>query len=138
MHQLKSDSHLPKIFVLFFMSIFQEKCFSFYSLLIDQISLSDCLYFLRYWAVTSQNLKLTLSFSSSRFDTRPKSQGKSLNILRKKRDFNLKQKAFFIIFKRLSVAKNCLRPDTAILTLIWVGVLGIRQDFQDYILSKTH
>ena len=88
--------------------------------------------------MTSQNLKLTLSFSSSRFDTRPKGQGKSLNILRKKRDFNLKQKGFFIIFKRLSVAKNCLRPDTAILTLIWVGVLGIRQDFQDYILSKTH
>ena len=54
--------------------------FSRYILLIDQISLSDCFYFLRYWtikvlqlfvnqAVPSQNLKLILSFESSRFDT---------------------------------------------------------------------
>ena len=51
--------------------IFQEKCFSCYILLSDQISLSDCLYFLRYLAiyvlelfvsqvVRSQILKLTL------------------------------------------------------------------------------
>ena len=53
--------------------IFEEKCFSYYILLTDQISLPDCLYFSRYWAVcvlrlfanqavTSQNLKLILSF----------------------------------------------------------------------------
>ena len=30
---------------------FQKKCFSDYILLADQISLSDCLYFLRYWAI---------------------------------------------------------------------------------------
>ena len=30
---------------------FQEKCFSCYSLLVDQISWSNCLYFLRYWAI---------------------------------------------------------------------------------------
>ena len=28
-----------------------EKCFSCYILLTDQISLSDCLYFLRYWVI---------------------------------------------------------------------------------------
>ena len=28
--------------------IFQEKCFPFYTLLTDQMSLPDCLYFLRY------------------------------------------------------------------------------------------
>ena len=49
---------------------FQEKCYSCQILLTDQISLSDCLYFSRYWAicvlqlfvnqaVTSENLKLT-------------------------------------------------------------------------------
>ena len=54
--------------------IFQEKCFSCYILLTDQISLPDCLYFSRYWVicglqlfvnqvVTSQNLKLTLLFN---------------------------------------------------------------------------
>ena len=31
--------------------------------------------------------------------------------------FEVKQKAFFIIFKELSVAKICLRPESAPLTL---------------------
>ena len=31
--------------------IFKEKCFSWYNLLTDQISLSDCLYFSSYWAI---------------------------------------------------------------------------------------
>ena len=31
--------------------IFQEKCISIYNALTDQISFSDCLYFLRYWAI---------------------------------------------------------------------------------------
>ena len=59
---------------------FSRKCFSCYILLPDQISLSDYLYFSRYWAiwvlqlfvnqaVTSKNLKITLSFLSSRFAT---------------------------------------------------------------------
>ena len=33
---------------------------------------------------------------------------KNLNILRSKRAFKVKEKAFFIIFKGLSVIKNCL------------------------------
>ena len=32
--------------------ILKEKCFSCYIILIDQISLSDCLYFLNYWAIS--------------------------------------------------------------------------------------
>ena len=58
--------------------IFQQKCFSCYVLMTNQISKSNCVYFLRYQAiyvlqlfvnhsVTSQILKLTLSFESSRF-----------------------------------------------------------------------
>ena len=31
--------------------IFQQKCSSWYIVLTDQISLSGCLYFLRYWAI---------------------------------------------------------------------------------------
>ena len=42
----------------------------------------------------------------------PKSQDKALNILETKRDFKVKQQTFFIIFKGLSVAKNCLRPES--------------------------
>ena len=40
-------------------------------------------------------------------------QDKNLNILRRKRAFEVKSKTFFIIFKGLSVAKNCLRPESA-------------------------
>ena len=54
----------------------EEKCFLCCILLTDQISLSDCLYLSRYWAVyvlqlfanqavTSQNLKLTLPFNQA-------------------------------------------------------------------------
>ena len=35
----------------------------------------------------------------------------------------MKQKAFFIIFKKFSVARNCLTPDTALLT-----ILSIKRD----------
>ena len=36
----------------------------------------------------------------------------SLIILRTKRAFDVTQKAFFIIFKGVSVAENCLRPES--------------------------
>ena len=96
--------------------------FSCYILLTDQIWLLDCLYFLKYWAIfvlrlivnqamTSKNLKITVSFLSSHFATWPKSQDKNLNILRTKITFEVKLKAFFIIFKGLWVAKNCFRPE---------------------------
>ena len=42
-----------------------------------------------------------------------KSQDKNLNILRTKKAFEVKQKSFFTIFKGLSVAKNCLRTESA-------------------------
>ena len=81
--------------------IFQEKCFSCYIILTDHILVSDCLHFSRYWAIcvlqwfvnhalTLQNFKLNLSFLSSRFVTRLKSQDKNLNILRTKGAFEVK------------------------------------------------
>ena len=56
-----------------FCIVFKEKYFSFYIIWTDQVSLSGCLYFVRYWTiyelhlfvnqvVTSWILKLTLSF----------------------------------------------------------------------------
>ena len=35
-------------------------------------------------------------------------------MFRTKRDFKVKQKAFFITFMGISVAKNCLRPKSAL------------------------
>ena len=58
-------------------------------------------------------MKLTLSFLSSRFATWPINQDRNLIILRTKRDFDVNKKTFFIIFKGLSAAKNCFRPESA-------------------------
>ena len=65
--------------------------FTSFIVLLDQVSLSGCFYFVRYFpvsvlqlfvnkAVTSQILKITLSFASSRFSTWPESQHEKLNI----------------------------------------------------------
>ena len=45
--------------------------------------------------------------------TWPKSQIKNLDILRTKMTFKVKWKAFLIICEGLSVAKNCLIPESA-------------------------
>ena len=97
-----------------FRTIFEEKCFSWYILLIDQISLSNCLFFVRFWAilvsqlfanqvVTSWIFKLILPFQSSRFSYMTKKSWQNVNILRTERTFKMKQKAFFIIFNGISI-----------------------------------
>ena len=69
-----SEKELGLVSPPHFVIIIQEKCFTCYILLTDQISLPDCLYFLRYWSIcvvqlfvnqfmTSQILKLILSFA---------------------------------------------------------------------------
>ena len=58
------------------------------------------------------NFEINLISLMYRFSTRLKSQDKNVNILRTKRAFKMKQKAFFLIFKGLSVAKNRLRPES--------------------------
>ena len=80
---------------------FEEKYLFCYTILKDQISLPDCLYFLRHWAINALQLsviqsvkslilKLSLAFLSSCFPAGPKSQGKNVNILNEKRAFNMK------------------------------------------------
>ena len=75
-----SEKRLELVSSSHFVFDFSRKILLMYILLTDQISLSDCLYFSKYWAiyvlrffvnhgVTSQNLKLTLSFLPSRFAT---------------------------------------------------------------------
>ena len=88
-------------------TIFQENIFSCYILLIDQISLFDCLYLC--YAICVLELfvtqvvmlyiwKLTLSIQSSHFFTWRKSQDRNLNILRTKGAFQGKKKFFFSSF----------------------------------------
>ena len=73
-----------------FTTLFSRKC-SCYVLLIDQISLFDCVFFLKYWAW-------------------PKRRDKHLNILWTRQNFKVNPNTFFINFKGLSVVKNCFRP----------------------------
>ena len=46
-----SEKGLGQVCPLNFAYDFQEKCFSFDILLTDQVSLSDCFYFSRYWTI---------------------------------------------------------------------------------------
>ena len=50
-----SEQYLWRILCM----IFQGKCFSCYTLLTDQISLSDCLFFSRYWSICVLKFLLT-------------------------------------------------------------------------------
>ena len=86
-------------------------------------------------AVTSWNLKLTLSFWSSCFATWPKNQDKNLNILRAKRAFVVKLKSFFIIFKGFLIAKNWLRPEKAPL-IFSILLANFRRQKNNNLLDK--
>ena len=112
----KSEKGLEQVSQTHFLHILGRKKFIlFYCiLLIDQVSLSECLYFVRCWAisvlqlfvnqaVTSWILKFTLLSNQVLFSTWPKSLDKNLNISRTKRAFKIKWKAFIIIFKGLSM-----------------------------------
>ena len=69
---------------------FQQKCFSCYILLTDEILLPRCLYFLRYWAICDvMNFEINLS-NPAAFSTWPKNHDKSLNILRTEKAFKVK------------------------------------------------
>ena len=74
-NKMRSAASLPTSFFFIF---FEKIYFSCYILLIDQVSLSGCLYFIKYWTiwvlqlfvnqvVTSWILKLPLAFLSNRF-----------------------------------------------------------------------
>ena len=107
---------------------FEEKYFS----LTDQISLPDYLYFLRCWTICAFivicccpvcdviNFEISLSFliKPLSYMTKKSVQDKNVNILRTKRAFNMKYKAFSIIFERPLVIKNCLRPDSGLLKTV--------------------
>ena len=127
-----SEKDLELVSPPHFIYYFSRKTFLVLILLTDQVSLSDCLYFSRYWAicvlqlsvnqaVTSWNLKIPLSFWSSRFSTWPKREEDNLNIFRTKRAFEHHQ--------RLSASKNCVRPESAPLKLFDLLVFYFFQFF---------
>ena len=76
------------------------------------------------------NFEIISSYLSSRFSTYPKSYDKSANHWRTKRAFNMKDKAFLIIFKRLSLKQtksSFLEDESLILrifTLHWRKILN--------------
>ena len=80
-----------------------------------------CLTFLTSWDIL-QYVYCNYLFSSlwrHEFEINP--QDKNLNILRRKRVFKMKWKELFIIFKGLSVARNCLRFENALYNLTFTA-----------------
>ena len=61
------------------------------------------------------SFEINLIFLMKHFSIWPKIQDKNLNVLRTKKYFKVEEKVFFIIFKGLSVAENCVRPESALL-----------------------
>ena len=59
------------------------------------------------------NIKINLILLIKPFFYMAKTLRQNLKILRTKRTFKVRPKAFFINFKGFSVAKNCFRPETA-------------------------
>ena len=88
----------------------QLNCFNIFSILIfNKVQYVCCNRLLtRLWSL---NFEINVIFLIKPFFIWKKSQDRNLNILRTKRALEVKQKPFFIIFKELSVAKNCLRSE---------------------------
>ena len=98
--------------------------FSHYILLTDQISLSDSLYFSRYWAICALQLFFNQAVT---FCYMTKKSRQKLKSLENEKSFWGEIKGIFIIFKGLSIAKNFLRPECAPLKFFmllhnWQGV----------------
>ena len=86
-----------------FYTVYEKKFISCVTLLPDQISLTGCLYFVRYWAVLGCNCKPGCDvyihfeinlFNHAVFSTWPKSQDENLNVLRTKSALKMKQNIF--------------------------------------------
>ena len=108
----------------FMWMIFQKKCFSCYILLTDQISLSDCIYFLEILGNMSIaiicfpgcaviNFEINLIFLIKPFFCMTKKSKKSLNILIMKRAFKVNKN------HTSSILKSCLTWDFVFKTLLW-------------------
>ena len=105
----KNKRGLELVSCLVFWLIFEEKSFSCYILLSDQVSLSSCLYFVRYWAICvlqySVNQAVTSKLCNWRyhshqavFSTWPKIWHENLNILRTQRELLRWNKKHFSSF----------------------------------------
>ena len=84
--------------------IFQDKCFSCYILLIDQITLSDCLYFSKYWATYVLQLFFILIFLIKLFCYLTKKSIQKFKCLENKKSFWGEIKS---IFNHFQSAFNC-------------------------------
>ena len=100
--------------------IFHAKDFLCCSLLTDQIQLSYCHYFWRYWAihelllfvsqfVTLLGLEIIAAFSSCHFPTLPKKSEQKFKSFNNEKSLQGEIKSIFQNFERVLVAKNCHR-----------------------------
>ena len=105
--------------------IFQEKYFSCYALLTNQISFPDCLYVLRYWLIyvlqlfvnpscNVINFEINLILLTKSFFDLTKNSRQKFKYFENEKSFEGEiKRVFFIIFKGISVAKNILGLESA-------------------------
>ena len=106
----------------FYAWFLKEKYFSRYISLTDQVSLHDCHLFPEIlgnicivvisWPVCDVVIfEINQSFLITPFFYITKKLGQNVSLLGTKRASNMKYETFFIIFKKFSIARNCIRPE---------------------------
>ena len=66
------------------------------------------------------NFEICFSFRIKPFSYMTKNSEQKLKYLKNKKSFKVKKKTFFIIFNESSGARNCLKPESAPLKLMYV------------------
>ena len=93
--------------------IFEEKYFSIYILLTDQISLFDCLCFLRYWAIISFPVCDVINFEKKHNFLMNQNVRTKNEICSERKELLTWNEKHFSSFSKgflfLSVARNCVR-----------------------------
>ena len=69
-----------------------------------------CIVMIRYPVCDVINFEINHNFVIKPFFYIMKKSEQKCKYLKNGRTFNMKQKAFFVILKRLSIARNCLEP----------------------------
>ena len=99
---------------LLYLLYFSRKYFSCYINLTDQISLFDCLFSESFFYIMRIVIICFPVYDVINFENNLSfliNQDKNLNILRRKGALKVTWETLFIVFKGLSVARICLRPE---------------------------
>ena len=81
-------------------------------LLLEKLG-NGCIVIICYSGCDVRNSEINFTFLIKSFSFVTKNSRQTFNYLQNEKTFKVKQKAFFIIFKGISLTKNCLWPESA-------------------------